>query len=299
MSKDLTIGELVSSYLENEMTEIERLEFENQLLNNPELRTEYNLQKDLINGIKQSRMAELKARLDNITIHTPVYQTIGYKAFLATSLSVIVGISAYFLISEKDALMASQVDLSQNEIIIEEEAVLPEAPKAIVPAASDQTTGLTIAEPRELVQEEEAPIASAMPEKAEPINPNVIEPDVIEGFEEDEFTTEEINVEVQISELENVKEEVESTVEIASVENRRNKFHYRFFENKLYLIGNFNDMPYEIIELNAKSGKSYFLFYNDSFYRLESEQLKPAPLQKIENDSLVNELRVIQKNQSD
>jgi hypothetical protein len=45
MSKDLTIGELVSSYLENEMTEIERLEFENQLLNNPELRTEYNLQR--------------------------------------------------------------------------------------------------------------------------------------------------------------------------------------------------------------------------------------------------------------
>jgi hypothetical protein len=130
------------------------------------------------------------------------------------------------------------------------------------------------------------------------MQPNVIEPDVIEGFDEDEFSSEEITVENQINNLEKVKENVESTVEIATVKDKKNKFHYKFFENKLYLLGSFNEMPYEIIELNAKNGKSYFLFYNDNFYKLETDQLKPSPLERIENDSLVNELKIIQMNQS-
>jgi hypothetical protein len=79
---------------------------------------------------------------------------------------------------------------------------------------------------------------------------------------------------------------------------RKTSFTINFFDNKLYLLGNFDEMPYEIIELNAKSGKSYFLFYSDNFYKLETDQLKPAPLQRVENDSLVNELKIIQMNHS-
>ena len=97
----------------------------------------------------------------------------------------------------------------------------------------------------------------------------------------------------EVNSIEKVKENVENAVEVATIQDRKNKFHYKFFENKLYLLGNFDEMPYEIIELNSKSGKSYFLFYDDSFYKLKSDQLKPAPLVKIENDSLVNELKII------
>jgi hypothetical protein len=123
-------------------------------------------------------------------------------------------------------------------------------------------------------------------------------PDVVESFDDEYFETKDINNGNQINNLEKIKENIESTVEVATVKDKRNKFHYKFFENKLYLLGNFNDMPYEIIELNLSKGKSYFLYYNDSFYKLNSEQVKPAPLQKIENDSLVNELKIIRLNQN-
>jgi hypothetical protein len=300
MSKSLTHEQLVGSYLDNEMSEIERLEFENQLLHDSELREEYNFQKDLINGIKEVRRVELKARLDNIPINTPLYQTIGFKSVIVASISAGIGFGAYYLFNQNDDLQISEINITQKQEITVEQESVPEIPEAIAPIINNKKKSEQKAEasaekiipPVAMNTEEEAQ------EEPEIIQPNVIEPDVVEGFEDEDFTSEEINVENQINDLEKVKENVESTVEIATVKDRRNKFHYKFFENKLFLLGDFNDMPYEIIELNTSSGKSYFLFYNDSFYKLESEQLKPTPLERIENDSLVNELKIIQMNQN-
>lgn len=302
MSKNLTNEQLVGSYLDSEMSEIQRLEFENQLVNDSELREEYNLQKDLINGIKETRRLELKARLNNIPINTPLYQTIGFKSVVVASISAGIGFGAYYLLDPTDNLSLSKIDVTQNKEIIAEQETIPEMPEAIIPITDDKKkSDKKAAKVKESEEPSEVVALNTEKEaKQEPVvvQPNVIEPDVVEGFEEDDFSSEEITVDNQINDLENVKESVESTVEISTVKDKRNKFHYKFFENKLYLLGNFNDMPYEIIELNAKSGKSYFLYYNSNFYQLETEQLKPAPLEKIENDSLVNELKIIQMNQT-
>jgi hypothetical protein len=301
MSKNLTNEHLVGTYLDNEMSEIERLEFENRLLHDSELREEYDFQKDLINGIKEARKVELKARLDNIPINTPLYQTIGFKSVIVASISAGIGFGAYYLFNENDNLQISQINITDKQELITEQDNPPEIPKAITPILDDKKKS---EQKSQEAAPEETPQTIAMnteedvQEEPEVIQPNVIEPDVVEGFDDEDFTSEEIDVENTINDLEKVKENVESTVEIATVKDRRNKFHYKFFENKLYLLGDFNEMPYEIIELNASSGKSYYLYYNNNFYKLESDQLKPTPLEKIENDSLVNELRIIQKNQN-
>lgn len=299
MNKNLTNEEFVNSYLDNELSEIDRMDFENKLLHDSELREEYNFQKDLVNGIKESRRLELKSRLSNIPVNTPLYQTLGFKAIAVATISAGVGIGAYYFFNQDDALQLSEIDLNENQLTEVEERKVPDAPKSITPI-------LEVAPQEEVVQEivlQEKPksevVAKNTETKVEPkvIQPNVIEPDVVEPFEDEHGDIEEIASENQANNLDNIKENVESTVEIATVKDKRNKFHYKFFENKLYLLGSFNDMPYEIIELNAATGKSYFLYYNDSFYKLNAEQAKPAPLVKIENDSLVNELKIIQSNQ--
>lgn len=297
MNKNLTNEEFVNSYLDNELSEIDQLDFENKLLHDSELREEYSFQKDLVNGIKESRRLELKSRLSNIPINTPLYQTLGFKAIAVATISAGVGIGAYYFFNEDDALQLSEIDLNENQITEVDERKVPEAPKSITPI-------LEVAPQEEVVQEiviQEKPKSEAVAkntEKTEPmvIQPNVIEPDVAEPFDDDAGDIEEIATENQVNNLDNIKENVESTVEIATVKDKRNKFHYKFFENKLYLLGSFNDMPYEIIELNAATGKSYFLYYDDSFFKLNAEQAKPAPLVKIENDSLVYELKIIQSN---
>ena len=299
MNKNLTNEEFVNSYLDNELSEIDRLDFENKLLHDSELREEYNFQKDLIDGIKETRRLELKNRLSNIPINTPLYQTVGFKAIAVASISAGIGIGAYYLLGEKDAIQLSEIDLKQNQVTEVEEQKIPVAPKSITPI-------LEVEPQEEIVQDiiiQEKPKTEALAkntqERSEPvvIQPNVIQPEIVEPFDDEAGEIENLVSDGQINNVDNIKENVESTVEIATVKDKRNKFHYKFFENKLYLLGSFNDMPYEIIELNASSGKSYFLYYNDSFYKLEADQAKPAPLVKIENDSLVNELKIIQSNQ--
>ena len=300
MNKNLTNEEFVNSYLDNELSEIDRLDFENKLLHDSELREEYDFQKDLVEGIKETRRLELKSRLSNIPINTPLYQTVGFKAIAVASISAGIGIGAYYMLSEDDNLQLSDINITQNQITQTEENDIPLIPEAITPIFKEEPTEEIIMDviPQEKPKPEDVIVKNTeVKEEAKIVQPNVIQPNVVEVFEEEDISSADIDNENQINNLDDIKENLESTVEIATIKDKRNKFHYKFFENKLYLLGSFNDMPYEIIELNSSSGKSYFLYYNESYFKLKTDQIKPAPLVKIENDSLVNELRIIQSNQ--
>ena len=299
MNRNLANDEFVNSYLDNELSDIDRLDFENKLLHDSELREEYNFQKDIVKGIKETRRLELKSRLSNIPINTPLYQTVGFKAIAVASISAGIGIGAYYYFSGDDNLQLSEIDLNENQVTLSEEKETPTVPEAITPIFKEEPKEEKVMD----VVSQEKPKAEVLVKntevKVEPkiVQPNVIQPDVVEAFEDENIESEDLGIESQINNLDNIKENVESNVEVATVKDKRNKFHYKFFENKLYLLGSFNDMPYEIIELNSSKGKSYFLYYNNDYFKLNSEQLKPAPLVKIENDSLVNELKIIQSNQ--
>ena len=299
MNKNPTSEEFVNGYLDNELSEVERLDFENKLLHDSELKEEYSFQKDLVNGIKEVRRLELKSRLSNIPINTPLYQTIGFKAIAVASISTGIGFGAYYLFNEDNSIQLSDIDLKNNQITITKENTIPEIPTAITPIVKEGPKEEVV----EVISQEKPKtdvLAKNTEVKVEPkiIQPNVIQPDVVESFEDEYIEPKDISNDNQINNLDNIKDNVESTVEIATIKDKRNKFHYKFLENKLYLIGNFNDMPYEIIEFNSSKGKTYFLYYNDSFYKLNSEQVKPTPLIKIENDSLANELKIIRINQN-
>ena len=299
MNKNPSSEEFVNGYLDNELSGVERLDFENKLLHDSELREEYSFQKDLVNGIKEVRRLELKSRLSNIPVNAPFYQTIGFKAIAVASISTGIGFGAYYLSNEDNSIQLSDIDLKSNQITITKENTIPEIPTSITPIVKE--------DPKEEIVEvisQEKPktdvLAKNTEVKVEPkvIQPNVIQPDVVESFEDEYIEPKDISNDNQINNLDNIKDNVESTVEIATIKDKRNKFHYKFLENKLYLIGSFNDMPYEIIEFNSSKGKTYFLYYNDGFYKLNSEQVKPTPLIRIENDSLANELKIIRINQN-
>lgn len=300
MNNNLTNEKFVNSYLENELSEMERLGFEEKLPHDSELREEYNFQKNVVEGIKEVRRLELKTRLSNIPINTPLYQTIAFKAIAVASISTGIGFGAYYLLDSENDIQLSDIDLKSNQIALIEENNIPDIPKAITPIFKEKPQEEKIIEIISQEKPKTEAIAKNIEVKIEPktIQPNVIQPDVIESFDDEYIETKDIGNTNHINNLDNIHENVENTVEVATIKDKRNKFHYSFFEDKLYLLGSFNEIPYEIIELNLSKGKTYYLYYNDNFYKLNSEQVKPTPLVKIENDSLVNELKIIRLNQN-
>ena len=66
-------SKLVERYLEGEMSGQEAMEFEQLMNKDPMLAGEYNLQQDIVSGIKDYRKSELKLRLDNVDVTPSVF----------------------------------------------------------------------------------------------------------------------------------------------------------------------------------------------------------------------------------
>ena len=126
--------------------------------------------------------------------------------------------------------------------------------------------------------------------------PNVVKPDIAEVAEETEPETEDFTGENTYNDLDEIKETMAGKLAVETEKNRRYRFHYKFYNEKLYLLGDFKDSPYEILELNSNGGRRYFLFYQGDYYRLSPDKLKPTPLEKLVDETLVEELRIIQQN---
>jgi hypothetical protein len=60
--------EKVEAYFENRLGENEKQDFLKEVESNPELKSEFEFQRQVIEGIKEVRKAELKTMLDNVPI---------------------------------------------------------------------------------------------------------------------------------------------------------------------------------------------------------------------------------------
>jgi hypothetical protein len=272
----------------------------NRLATDADLKSEFEFQKDIINTIKESRKLELKSRLDNISIKWYDNISNGWKVAATATIVTVSTLTAYYFIDMQEEF-GNRIDLAQNEILFDafdtEVADIPQKPHAIANENIEKSKTIENTEQvKEAVTQE-----TVIHESADQVVANtdrtveVIGPDVIEDFEE-----------VDNMELENVssgdintmtpsREDLHSSVEINTVLHKKYNFHYNFSHGTLTLYGNFEDVPYEILEINSTSGKSFYLNYKDNFYNIISTN-NIIPLQPVTNESLINELKIVKEN---
>lgn len=312
MSTNSNIEELVSRYLEGEMSELERLNFENRLVNNPAIQEEFQLQKDVLEGIRDYRKAELKARLNKINIPSPgITQYLGVKIAALVTITTMIGFGAYFIFVDNDKSPETPV-ATEQPLVVEKDVTRKEAPEIGEPiqdsapqVSAEQKQGPVIKkapesevskpEPESIQQEEEKKEVTQVPV------PKVMRPDFVEDIAEENVDHKGDSFEVNANSLANINRLSESKVEVETVFDKKKDFHYKFYNRKLYLYGDFEQNPYEIIEYNANTvvadagNRLYFLYYEGKYYRLESGQMKVAPLVELTDDELVNELELLRK----
>jgi hypothetical protein len=317
MSKYLNHNELIGAYLEGSMSPDEMLEFENQLHTDPVLHSEFELQQDIVNSLKDFRKSQLKARLDQVPVSVSPTGIVGVKTAALIVLTGIIGVGTYLFLDNQKVVTPE----SANELVVE--SLEPEVLEEAVETLSSEDVKSTVEE-QTLVSEEESDLTEpqstqiadvsakaenkaanntavaeiAAPQKEEeqakvtaPVinSPQIIDPSLEDNGDETlEIPTPELG-ETEVSE--NPVLEVETTKESSN-----EFFHYQYYSGKLYLYGDFTDNPYEIIELNSASGKKLFMFYNGNYYRIFDNKVDLTPLQAVKDQDIIKELDIIKEN---
>ncbi|GEM_PF-874369 len=322
MNKNPNIEELVERYLEGEMSDLEKLNFENQLVNNSVLQEEFQFQKEIIKGIQENRKAELKARLNNIQVpSSSLYQNIGLKVAALITITTMVGFGAYFTFFNNEPEVENTISVTDTDSVqksTQEETEIPEAPtpleeesleveeivvekpdgkeKSKADEEKKNVAKNKVKEDKEIIEkaeitEENQPVAKALP------SPNIVRPESVEGIADDNVEHKDDSFEVSNSSLNAINEVMENKVEVETISDNKKDFHYQFYNKKLFLYGDFDKTPYEIIEYTVENNKNklYFLYYEGKFYELNSDQMKISPLKEINDNELIGELERLRK----
>ena len=263
--------------------------FEDLLEVNPGLQQELQFQMDVIKGIGEYRKAQLLANLEAVNIgpawltfiqHNPIAQYIGG----AIALSLIGG-SVYFFADTEQVSQVSQ----------ESTGVATVEPPLVEMVDFDLPEGLVIEAPEELhnhetsmVEEQPVVSAEAATNRVVGFTPSVHVPSVEDVEADPDFVPDDLPA-TDIAE-----KPVNEPIDVELVDTRSNRIRYRYYAGKLYLYGNFEQDPYEILEINSAEGRTVYLYHQESFYKIESSN-EILPLEAIRDQRLIQELIILQK----
>jgi hypothetical protein len=294
--------ELLDDYLTNRMSEQDRSAFEQKLQADPDLQNEFALQKRLLKGIKDARVAELKSMLNKVPVSGSGPETLVSKIALGTMLTLLVAAAAYWYFN-RDQIHLAQPQAPAKERSIEEKPVTPKPEPEIkaekkkerkkpvetqtVETDKNQTSAGTehskpslakkpapLSAPKEKTTEGQSPAKEPVLDVLDPAVEESEQDAVIKKEHQEAFTPNSSSLLVE-----------------TDTENSRYTFHYQFNDGKLFLYGPFEENLYEIMEFLIDEKRIVFLYYKDNYYLLHESDHKMIPLSPITDSSLLKKLK--------
>jgi hypothetical protein len=306
--------ENIERFLGNSMSKAEEKRFLQKVDADPDLKDQLNFQRDIVNGIQQYRKMELKGRLANIPITGPA----GFLQTVASIKTAGVAVVGSGLIMTGVYLYQNQQNTSDT--IISEEMVVGEnarEPIAVLEDAVDAENSASDLMPKENVDSEKAtepadqsdqsiqakiaaekttdlsehsreeyPVISSSEAKATELD--AFEPELIDDFDDAESLPSARSLKRKA--MTDNSETSMSSVSIEKVDDGIHEFHYRYFNNKLYLYGKFEESPYEIIEINPNNERRLFLYYNGTYFEIADNQKDISRLRKVTGHRMIEKL---------
>lgn len=279
----------LEAYFSGGMSETDRILFEGRVESNPELKAEFDRQNDIVEGLKAHRRAELKNRLNNISVEPTLIGTLMQGSMMKSLTyglsAVMVATGGYFFYNKEAAI---QYHIEALDAKTEYSLGSALTPSSIQPLdyrfdgnmqMLDYVDAAPVLKKRTIQPEANTPkqtIAFEVPEVA---------PTHEDGFD---GMAVDINAMDRIAQVSGISEV--DKVNIQTINSRRYNFHYRLEDNRLFLYGKFHESPYEIIEISTPGNKKLFFYYHGDFYQLRKNASSITPLSKIENRELIHEL---------
>lgn len=275
--------ELLESYLTNQLEGQDKRAVEKLLETDMDFKKEFEFQKQLVEGIKRERVAELKQMLANVPVPASVGMSALTKASIAVMSAAVIGSIWYFLQKPE----TSPVQKITESI---------ETPVREVPVPQQEEPQQIVAEPQ-VAEEEHVKVADRVKQADRVTKQEVTaaQPQ-IEVYD----PTQEMSEDAGRSKEENFSDSKPATISVASIAvetdnaNKKLDFHYQFKNGKLLLYGSFEKNLYEILEFISNNKRTVFLYYNSNYYLLDEKQEKPEQLKAITDANLLKKLNEYQ-----
>jgi len=297
----------IDLFLRKELAPSEIEDFNEQLKSNPDFKKEFDFQKEVFEGINHYRHAQLKARLVSIDVSglgSPGLLTSGIsKVILGAGLISSLGLMTWYFTKDSN-FDASQIPKTEqisapvNITAVDWTWKLPEQ-KAIKKVSSAHSFLST--KPVEKVKEStlvkgDDQVVEVQKEVKEPnFSVNIKKPNLSSMSDDDRFKSE--IVDKSMMNPSTVSNTVSDPVSV-QVKKSTGKLQYKYFDGKLFLLGDFTIEPYEILEINKKSGREIFLFFKESYYLIETTS-KYSILKAIQEVHLIKELDILKQNKTE
>jgi Ni,Fe-hydrogenase I large subunit len=287
----------IEAYLRNELSSFEKAAFEQEMAQNPNLSQEVLFQKDLIQTIQQNRRMELKARLQNV--QTPSLKNNRNYINIAAVLTgvVITSIGAYYIwnqntnnttttnLVKKIPVSAIETTNTTNKVV--PVATLTKTSNTITnqkdtPNNNTPTKTKTIGSKTSNNQSSNTQLESSTLNEVEMVNEHNID-----------FSVNELNVPTLNNSASSKSNQIQN-IDIKEIKDTN--LGYTYYNNQLYLFGDFGNNPYELVELNLKQKKHLYIAMNDKFYELIQGKSTFTRFVAITDKTIVQQLTVL-KNQ--
>jgi hypothetical protein len=272
--------ELIEKYASGRLEGMEKEAFEQQMKADSALQQEVELQQQIIQGVKQARILQLKSMLSQVPVGGSVLQagmTAGNIVTVAVTVTVIVSGSLFYFKPWEDK--ATPVEITKEITAPVDDKVIDIKPE---PNSSKQKDEVITSTPE--TTKEPVKISSTKPTvKTNPVKPKI---EVLDPSEEltqsqSEGASAEANQGAVVTS--HIAVETESS-------NEKYSFHYQFNKGKLILYGAFDKGLYEILEVHGEN-HSLFLFYKENYYLLNEKAATITPLTAIKDHQLIKLLK--------
>jgi len=300
MNKGSYPSEIIDAYISGELSGIEKLQFEQALVKDPNLQQELLHQQDIIEGINTFRKQELKNRLSGIEVAlVPAYvRYLRAAAISGVSLGV-VSWSAWAIYNQfpnsynsvenlksvinhidfskelhlKKSSASSSLQLDANDFLAREKEL-----QNITQVNPSQERILK--ENNDLKQTEQGNFAA-----------NTIENnDNKQGLKSDLTNTKEETQEI-LNNSNSIEEELSNT-ETKIEDNKKEPIRYQYYNEKLFMYGNVSRGIVMPMEINGVT--KHFLSYEDKFYILNENQIEISEPVEV-TDSLILEQLILRR----
>lgn len=284
------LQEKIDDFHAGRMTPEESSSFQNELARDPSLIAESDFQGEIVNGLKEYRKSQLKERLDAVELAPTWFeftqQSALLKSFGGVVVATMIGAGVY-LSAEEENETAILAPIVINAPLEKGESfnwiIKPAEPAREIENTSLKTKTLEVVE---AVENSDFLVEGS-------------KKDFVLSFEAPNVGKIEDEEALQTSSLEELpaNQSIEANVAAIDVDSENIKsldVRYKYYDGKLFLSGDFDRAPYEILEINSASGRRIYVKYLNKYYRVETtDRLRVLP--EVKDQAVIEELKLLRK----